>query len=239
MCYRITPHLEETKKYNDKSEKNLKLVPMRSNNYWCGTEGYLITKRGARFLLKAIEKVGLKVPVDTMMMWATRNFFGPFNDFGVVPRMGRSFTATETNNVDSDIQGDMEKVRYNLEIIILKPKLFEANHMLLDFIKENYPYIELLEISDNIKPNQLILSKVNQPLPIKNKTPIIYVVDDLNEIEVLTDQNEMDNHYICKNTKISDQIKTFRKSTYENLTKISDIIDTYYFNYWKKNYPNI
>jgi len=240
ICYRVTPHLENKIKYNDTYAKSMTLVPMRKNNYWCGTEGYLITKRGAKFLLHVIKNHGLRAPIDTMMMWAMGQKFGKFNDFGVVPRMGRSFTATQNNNVDSDIQGDMIKIKYNLEIITTDPEVAQSYPSLITQLQSNpnFTFQEVTQIPDPPQSNTFIfistLATATQIPKMTYKCPIIYLVSDPKVIQLET--LATDPHFLCTTPQIQGVIKSDKKS---NLTQnIINNIENYYFDFWKKHYKN-
>jgi len=122
LAYRVTPRLEETIQYTSSATDNMKILPMMMCNYWAGTEGYLITRKGAEFLLNIIENEGLCQPLDTLMMYAFQGRFNtlsnrPFKACGVAPRLGKA-PDPNIDKADTDIHNDGETVPFTYKIVI-------------------------------------------------------------------------------------------------------------------------
>jgi GR25 family glycosyltransferase involved in LPS biosynthesis len=122
------------------SEDELQLDSMLGHPYYSGAFGYIINKSGAQKMLGLINQMGLKYPVDTLMLYAMRGHLGRFNVLCTLPRLVFSEVADVKNGIDSDIQRDFLCIACKFKILMLGTSDNECQRKLITCLSHDMGY---------------------------------------------------------------------------------------------------
>lgn len=95
-------------KYNMTNNTTIIIGDMKTIPFYSGSFGYIISRTGINKLLKLIDEYGLIGPIDTLFLYCMKNYFKDIKIIASIPRLVYTEVATESNNVDSDIQRDKQ-----------------------------------------------------------------------------------------------------------------------------------
>jgi GR25 family glycosyltransferase involved in LPS biosynthesis len=220
LGYRLNPSLESVKSNNIYTAETfgaIELAPMYNNTfYWAGAECYLLSRRGAQFLLNVLSQYGLTQPIDTIMMYAYRNHYatiGEFKAYAAVPRLGTSPLAEESNQVDSDIQRELNQVPYKLVFRVDE----SIQHPLLD---------DLTRAGE--APDQSILVYIMDKLTQENK-------EDKNAPVFIYDMTNSTLSYYYNEAFFLD-LSLLLLAENKNDKELMSFINQNYFRYWAHNF---
>jgi len=237
--YMVSPPLENKPKYNS-AQNPIKIDKITNNNYYSGLFGYVISKKGAKFILEIVRKHGVNYPIDTMVLYMMVHRYGKnFRAICTVPRLVFTQVATKNNKVDSDIQRDFQRLCYDLRIITSDAKIVELYPDIIDKINAspNKIFQKVDQIPEGIQSDVVFISTIATPTQIprlKYKCPIIYLISDPKVVQLET--LPTDPHFLCTTIQIQNAIKHNRKSNFNQNIILN--IENYYFNYWKKHYQS-